>query len=297
MRHRAVLTALALIAPTLVLAVPAAAVPPLDDARSSERAKKPKCATGLVIATSDRRVRYDIVEQDKVTASRRARGKLGFKVRAWGFYNDIDGKKTDVFQLNAVTSKGERKVSLSFTGNKPIGLSSTPYTNTRGFKPVLFADGYTYYAYIVTRSGQLQRWTLTRFSSGKVRYASRQVLARGLSELTSLQATTTFKLKGSHREVLYGTTAEGALLQLTIPLKNPGRTKIRTIIEGGLEGVTELAWSTCNGDLDHTSLIAVDPEAGHARWVTVKDSNSKRPKATIRGEVKRGDFDGIVALL
>jgi hypothetical protein len=294
MRRSTLLTTLALATSALVLASPSSAVPPLDDVRSTDRAGQPKCTTGLVIATDDGRVRYDIVDRNKVTASRPSQGKFGFKVKAWGFYDDIDGKKTDVFQLNAITSKGDRKVSLSFTGNKKIGLSSTPYSKASGFKPVLFADGYTFYAYIVTKTGQLQRWTLTRYPGGKVRYASKVVLDKGL-DLTSLQTTTVFKLKGAYKEVLYGTTADGALLQFTVPLKKPAGMKTRTIVDSGLEGVQELAWSSCNDDLAYTSLIAVDPDAGVAQWVTVKDSNTK-PKGVLQGRVKGGDFEGITAL-
>jgi hypothetical protein len=295
MRCRAVLTVIVVTASLSAVRAPASAVPPIDDSRPADRAGEPNCSTGLVIATDDGRVRYDLVEKDKVTSSRPSKRKLGFTVSAWGFYDDIDGKKTDVFQLNAITSKGERKVSLSFTGKKKIGLSSTRYAKARGFKPVLFADGYTYYAYIVTSSGQLQRWTLTRFRDGKVRFADKVALADGMSELTSLQTTAVFKLKGSAKEVLYGTTVGGALVQLTIPIKRPQRMKTRTLLSSGLEGVTELSWSTCGNSLDHTSLIAVDPEAGTARWVTIKHSNT-RPKVTVRGEVRGGDFRGVTAL-
>lgn len=286
--------ALALAASTLVVGPTASAVPPLDDVTSSERAGKPKCATGLVVATSDRRVRYDSVDRDKVVNSVSGKGKLGFKVKAWGFYDDVDTKQGRDLQLNAITSKGDRRVTLAIAGDKQMGLSSTAYSKASGFKPVLFADGYTFYAYIVTKTGQLQRWALTRYAGGKIRFASKVVLAKGL-DLTSLQSTTLFELKGRDSEVLYGTTSDGALLQFTVPLNKPTAMKTRTILDSGLPGVTELSWSICDDKLDYSSLIAVDPDAGVARWVTVKDSNSK-PKGVIQGPVKGADFKDITAL-
>lgn len=295
MRRSIVLTTLALAASTLVLAQPSNAVPPLDEV-SADRAAKLKCSTGLVIVKDDGRVRYDVVDNDKVVDSRPSKGKLGFDVQAWGYYDDVDGKKTDVFRLNAVTPKGVRRVSLSFTGNKPIGLGSIRYARQSNFNPRLFADGYGYYAYIVTKKGNLERWTLTRYQNGDLKYAGKVRIGSGYGSLTSLQTTTFFKIKGVTKEVLYATTAEGALRRISVPVKKPARTKVRTLADIGYEGVTELSWSTCNGALDHTSLVAVDPVAGTATWTTIKDSNS-RPTTTLRGKLTGGDFTGVTALL
>ena len=295
-RSSTVLTTLALTASTLVLAQPASAVPPLDDAPTAARAGKPKCTTGMVLATEDGSVRYDVISQDEVTGSRKSAGKLPFDAEAWGYFGQTDTKKTTIFRVNTVTPKGMRQVSLNFTGSKKIGLSSIKYAPQSNFKPRLYADNYTYYAYIVTKGGDLQRWTLTRYPSGAIRYASKVKIASGYDSLTSLQATDVFTLKGVSKEVLYGTTEEGALLQITVPLKKPTNEKVRTMLDTGYAGVTELSWSTCNDQPDYTSLVAVDPELGTATWTTIKDSNSK-PKPTIQGAVTGGDFTGVTALL
>lgn len=297
MRRSAVLTALALAASTLALAPPALAMTPFD--QFSERGKaKLDCTTAVVSADAQGRVRYDLVQNDKVKDSTSSKGRLGFDVDAWGLYESVNGAKVDTLSLNAITGKSVRRVTLTFRGQRKIGLSSKKYAPQGDFRPRLFADASGFYAYIVTKKGGLERWSLTRYANGAIRYANRIVIdARGYDDLTSLQATTFFRLNGADKEVLYGTTADGALIQITVPVGKPRKEKVRTILDSGYAGVTELSWSICNDDLDHASLIAIDPETGAATWTTIKNSN-KDPKASLHGEVRGGEgWKNVTALL
>lgn len=286
MRRSAVLTTLALAASTLVLAQPASAMRPLDPEETAAAKAGLRCAIGVVSADTRGRVRYDSVYNGRVKHVQPSSNRLRFDVDAWGEYTSVSKNGVRRLTMNAVTAKGVRRVTLTIRAGKKIALSSTKVVQ-RNFEPRLFADSYYFYAYTVNDRGQLLRWTLTRFRDGDVRYASKVVVARGFDSFTSLQATALYKLKGVWKEVLYGTTAEGALVQVTVPLNKPTNEKVRYLADTGYAGVTELSWSTCNGDWDHIALAAIDPVTGVGTWTTIKDANG-RAKTRLRGEISGG---------
>ena len=250
-----------------------------------------ECVTSVVGVDSDKQVRVHTVRNDAVISSRRSARALPFRVTAWGLFDSEDTKAGFIERLDAVTTSGKpRRVTLGFKdGSNRISVKSSRYDQA-GFRPRLFADSLGYYAYTVNRAGKLQRWALTRFRNGDLRFAKKVTIGSGYGDLTALQASMWFKHNGSNREYLYATTASGALQQIAVPVKKPTREKRRTLLASGYAGVTELSWSICNEDTTYTSLIAVDPAAEVANWTTVKNS-VKNPAATLRGEVTGGRWD------
>jgi hypothetical protein len=258
---------------------------------------EPTCQTAVVGVDADKHVRVYTVRNNDVTNSKRSGKALPSRVTAWGFYDSADTKLGYLERLNAVTANGTpRRVTLGFKdGSDNISISSTKYDQD-GFEPRLFADGHGYFAYTVNGAGKLQRWVLTRYRNGDIRFAQKVRIGGGYGDLKALQASGTFKHNGSYREYLYATTAAGALQQIAVPLKKPTREKRRTLLSSGYAGFTELSWSYCNGDATHVSLIAVDPTAETATWTTVKNS-VKRPVAKLRGEITGGDRWDLSAVL
>jgi hypothetical protein len=258
---------------------------------------EPSCNTAVVGVDGDKHVRVYTVQNNDVTNAKRSGKALSFRVTAWGFYDSQDTKPGYIERLNAVTADGTpRRVTLGFKdGSDKISSSSTRYDQD-GFEPKLFADGHGYFAYTVNRAGKLQRWALTRYRDGDIRFAQKVTIGGGYGDLRSLQASGTFKHNGSYREYLFATTAAGALQQIAVPLKKPRREKRRALLSTGYAGVTEMSWSYCNGDPTHISLIAVDPTAEVATWTTVRNS-VKRPVAKLRGEVTGGDRWDLTAVL
>jgi len=293
MRRSAVLTTLALAASALVLAQPASAMRPLDAQPSRERAAKLSCPTAVFGVDSTGRLTYDEVENDKVVTSTRSKVKLGFDVTAWGFYDS--SKRT--IQFDTVTESGTpRRVSATLSRRGKIALAGSTKYSQGNFEPRLFADNVGYYAYTVDNRGRLARWILTRYPDGRIKFAQKVVLGTGYDNLTSLQSSAIYRIKGSLREVLYGTTVEGALVQIVVPVMKPLSYKERTLVDTGYAGVTEISWSYCNDKGDHHSLIAVDGVAGTATWTTIRDALGT-PKAALRGAVTGGKGWDLVAAI
>jgi hypothetical protein len=293
MRRSAVLTTLALAASTLLLAQPASAMRPLDAQPSRDRAAKLSCPTAVFGVDSTGRLTYDEVKNHKVITSTRSKAKLGFDVTAWGFYDST--KRT--IRFDTVTDSGTpRRVSATVTTKGKIALAGSTKYSQSNFEPRLFADNFGYFAYTVDNRGKLARWSLTRYPDGRTKFAQKVGLGSGYDDLTSLQSSAVYEIKGSLREVLYGTTAGGALVQLVVPVKKPLSYKKRTLAVTGYAGVTELSWSYCNDKGDYHSLIAVDGDAGTATWTTIKDAAGK-PNATLHGAVAGGKGWDLVAAI
>lgn len=286
MRRSAVLTTLALAASTVVLAQPAHAMKPLEQSRTAAKAKV-ECVTGVVGVDSERHVRYDTVRNNKITNLSRSKAKLGFDVTAWGFFDSETTGKKRVLRLDAVTTKGPRRIAISFTGDKDkiTDLASTKY-EPKDFKPDVFADGAGYFGYTVEEN-KLVRWSLTRGSSGSVYWARESEIGTGYGSLTALTSTAFYTIKGVVKEVLYGVFADGSLAQIQVPFKKPQKTKVKYIASTGYAGVTEMSMSICNDKSDYHSIVAIDPVAGTATWTTVQDITGKA-KATLRGEITGG---------
>lgn len=275
MRHARAFLVLCL-AHTAALGVPAAA--------SGETARaRLTCVTGVVGVDSTGHVRVDSVRNDRVTESRRSSATLPASVTGWGLYDSQETKSGQVLRLDAVTVDGTpRRVTLDLTDGK-VGVESSRYDQS-GFAPRLFADGYGFHAYTVSDAGKLQRWTLTRFGNGDLRFADKVTLGSGYADLTSLQASMFFTHRGVEREYLYATTTGGALQQIAVPVSKPRKEKVRTLRQSGYDGVTELSWSTCNGNDQYASLVAINPATNTATWTTVRNSVT-RPRTKLRGPV------------
>lgn len=271
----------------LSLGLALAPAPPAGSAGVPDQRARLKCFTGVVGVDGTGHVRADVIRNDKVTTLRRSGEALPFDVTGWGLYDIRDTRQGEIIRLDAVAADGTpRRVTLDVKGKSKVGVGSSPYDQT-GFAPRLFADGFGFYAYTVNDSGKLQRWSLTRFRNGDLRFADKVDVGSGYAGLTALQASTFFTHKGVEREYLYATTVDGALQQIAVPVKKPRKEKVRTLKSSGYAGVTELAWSRCNGNDEYTSLVAIDPTANTATWTTVRNSVTK-PRAKLRGPVTGG---------
>jgi hypothetical protein len=286
--RRTVLTAVALVASSLVVGQPASAMEPLGPGAGGTSRAKLTCETGVVGVDSTRHVRYATVKNDEVVNLSRSKAKLPSDVTAWGYYDSESAGGQRVLRLDAVTSKGPRRIAITFQGKKDriTGLAVSKYGPTR-FKAREFADGAGYFGYVV-KGDKLVRWSLTRYSDGAIAWARPLTVRTGFKALRSLTATAFYEIKGVQKEVLYGTFEDGSLVQIQVPFKNPGKTKVRTLARSGYEGVREMSMSICNGTWDFHSIVAIDPVANTATWTTIKDITGKA-KATLHGPVTGGE--------
>ena len=279
MRRLASTTALVLAASAL-LAAPADAMRE-DGGQAADRGRL-SCPIGVVGFDSGHHVRSDTFTNGLLEQSTTSSKALPFDVTAWGFYDSSGTEKRNTLRLNVIAADGvPRSLVLKRTPHS-LKVGEVKKYQQRSFTPRLYADGGTFYAYTVSGS-TMKRWTLTRFRDGDVRYERPTKVGR-FGDLTSLQAASFTKVHGVESELLYATTSRGQLLQIAVPFDHPNRARVHKLAKVGYEGVTELAWSMCNGKRDYHTLIAIDPVGNRATWSTIKNAFT-RPKAALRGAV------------
>jgi hypothetical protein len=272
---------------TLVVAAPAGAMVPTGAGGPAVGVRQASgCEAAVLGVDPDSHVRSYVVRDGQVVHASRTNKKLLFQVTAWGYFDSGKQGRESFIRLNAVTADGQpRRVSISANRHGGIALGGAYKYRQDHFTPTLFADNYTYFSYTVER-GRLERWTLTKFADKHVKYVHPVQVRRHMGDLTSLQATAVAKVHGVPSEILYGTTSDGRLLQIVVPLQHPSRARVHTLAPSGYEGVTELSWTVCNprGKGDSHALVAIDATGDRATWTTVEHAYSK-PRASLHGAV------------
>ena len=279
MRRLASTTALVLAASAL-LAAPADAM--REDGAPGRRSRQALVPDrrGRLRQRPPRPLRH--LHQRPAAPERHQRKTLPFDVTAWGYYDSSGTEKRNTLRLNVIAADGVPRSLVLKRTQHSLKVGKVRKYQQRSFKPRLYADGGTFYAYTLNGS-TMKRWSLTRFRDGDVRFARPTKVGR-FAGLTSLQAASFAKVHGVESELLYATTSRGQLLQIVVPFDHPNRARVHKLAKAGYEGVTEMAWSMCNGQRDYHTLIAIDPVGNRATWTTIKNAFT-RPKAKLRGDV------------
>jgi len=283
MRRLAITTATT----ALVLAASATFATPADAMRERGPATSArgglKCPIGVVGFDSGHHIRSDDFTNGRLEQSRTSAKTLPFDVTAFGYFDSSGTSKRNRLRLNVVASDGiPRNVTLKRTRHS-VKIGKVKKYQDRSFTPRLYADGGTFYAYVLN-GGTLKRWSLSRYPNGDVRYAQPAKVRGRLGDLTSLQAASYTEVHGVASEILYATNSGGQLLQIVVPLKHPSKARVHKLAASGYEGVTELSWSLCNNKGDYHTLIAIDPVGNRATWTTIKHAFT-RPKSKLQGAV------------
>lgn len=295
MRRHVVTSALALslAATALTLGPPAGAETP-EHAGSSARtaARADGCLVGVLGVDSQRRVRYELFRDGVLDRSQVSAEPLPFDVTAWGVYaasyrttatppGAPPAPVAWTLQLNAVTADGTPRNVAIRRNETALTVGRVRSFDQGSFRPRLFADGEgTSYAYAV-QGDALVRSTLTR-PGGAYKFSRPVQVATGFGDWTSLQVGTLQEAQGRISELLYGTTAQGELMRVVVPVDHPGRARVRRLAATGYAGVTELVFGGCSRMHGAHALVAVSPETGTATYTTIRRPYSK-PKAQLRG--------------
>jgi hypothetical protein len=281
-RHAtAALTALATAGVGASLLVPVSAQAETAETATVARAQR-ACTLGVVGFDSRRQVRIYLVKDGRVVRDQLSTTALPFDVTAWGYY-DNKGDKTRTLRLNTVTADGTPRLVSIKQSKAKVKLGKAPAYHQKRFRPALFADGGTFYAYTID-GGRMKRWGLYRLRDGGLRFEHPVRVGGHFKSWTSLQAGAYGSVHGVRSETLYGTTSQGELRQVVVPFKHPGHAKVRKLAASGYQGVTELSWGRCGPHYRLDVLVAIDPAANQATWTTITRPRAKA-RATLRGPV------------
>lgn len=155
------------------------------------------------------------------------------------------------------------KVSASTLGVKYVQKP------VRWFKGRLIATGGRYYLYAVESDGILRQWTRFVDDAGRVWFANPKVVAKYLGGLKTLSYGGTFKIDGVYKDLLYGTSASGKLLQFQIPQERPAYEKVTKLAATGFGDYDWVSPGGCNQSPHYLALVAIDHETNEARLYTL----------------------------
>jgi hypothetical protein len=276
MSHRPVLSAV-LVAATLAGTSLASPAPAIGAANVSERAGL-NCPVGVRGFTSDGRLVSRSLDNDTVTSDKISANALSFRPRAISGVGgrEIEGGFEESF--TSISADGRTRVITltQLAAEETTTVSVTPMRN-RNFYQRLLVSASGYYEYMVSGRGVLNRWTTAQDARGRIFFTNPVLVRKGLGNLKTLTYSWTMRIDGRKTDVLWGTTKQGALVQLQIPVRNLGKSELRTVKRSGFKDVTGLSASFCNQNPAHLTFLAIEAGNNRARWFTLR--NQVSPKA------------------
>lgn len=183
----------------------------------------------------------------------------GFVSRYTAFINDTAPVVYDV--ANKTTSS-----TLSVTYVKKL---------SRWLKGRLVVTGGSYYLYAVD-DAKLFQWTRFVDDAGRIWLGNAKVVAQDMRGLKTLAYGWTFKIDGVYKDVIYGTTGSGKLLQFQIPQLKPTYEKLTKLADSGFGAYDQVSTSFCNNSPHYLALVAIDKETNEARRYSL--SSQTTPK-------------------
>lgn len=276
--QRTLLTAAAAAATGLtLLAAPVAAQPVLtDDAVVTARASSSAtvCTTGVYAFTKSQRfvrrvVRKTTVPQKDYVSTTAMR----FRVKASAPAFTPGDNQQGVLTLNG----DFRARHLVFSVNKrtkKFKLVQTKVLLNRNFRQRLIAPSSGPHYYTVDPAGALLRWEFFRNRQGKLFLGNRTVVKRRLGNLKTLAFYKKATFSGVVNHVLVGTTKQGAVQQIQVPVQNPTRTKVLTLKATGFKRYDAISPSICmvdgKPDWNHATLTMIDADSNLAHFYSLK---------------------------
>ncbi len=146
----------------------------------------------------------------------------------------------------------------------------------RTFSERLVTLGGRYYVYGVDGNGTLHQWTRYYDDAGRLWLGSPKTVAKYLGGLKTLSYSWTFKIDGVYKDLLYGTTANGKLLQFQIPQEMPSNEKITRLATGGFGDYDWVSQAGCNNSPHHMAFVAIDKETNEARYYSMPSQTTPK---------------------
>lgn len=259
----AVLATLGLAASALVAATGPAA--------NATTAATPTCETALmgILDTDGSLVKRNITNTT-VDSERKTATSTGLAITnlLWFDTVKVSGGRVNHIETIVYSSRPRRFSVRDIDAQPNLTLQAGPAYRPAGFSPRLVAGSGRYYVYAVGSDGNLTRWTRFKNDQNQYLYGAPKVVAHNMGGLRTLSYSSTYQLGGKYTDFLYGTSVNGALIQFQIQWSSVANKSIRYLATSGFKTTTGLSLSFCNDNLNYLSVVAIDRNAGEARWFT-----------------------------
>lgn len=204
---------------------------------------------------------------------------LPFGVTNLGFFGQASisgGVKT---KFTTITPGGRPRILTvkDLDASSTLTYTSRRMSNTR-FSPRLFTNSGGYHVFALAGSGDLKRLVTYRDSNGDVYFGDARLVLHNMGGLKTLSFYNRQSIGGVNTDILYATTKAGALKQIRVPVKRPGRARTITVKRSGFATYTGLSLGRCNQDAANAYIIGIDAPDNLARYYVL--TRQARPSAT-----------------
>jgi hypothetical protein len=122
----------------------------------------------------------------------------------------------------------------------------------------------------------LRQYTIRAGENGPV-LRNPRVAKRNMDRLKTLSWYSRQPVGGVRTDIYLATTKAGALLQIRVPVRNPGNTKVLTVKRTGFKPYTGLSLAYCNDTRSTALIVGVNAQGNLARWFTLEKQLAPRP--------------------
>jgi hypothetical protein len=250
---------------------------------TADAAATPSCNTLVSGILPSGRLIERAVHNTRMTDEKRTSGALPYKVDyMYGYdYQKVYGGYVHHYIAHTAGQPARAFLIKEVTGSPSLGLMSQGHYQLSP-KGRLFADSGRYYTYGVDPSGNLMRWTRFTDNRHDLWFGSAKRVKSGMGGLRTLSFMFTWVSSAGRKDVLYGTTKSGALVQFQIPWSTPAKPKLTTVKKTGFSSYTGLSLSWCNASGTLGSFIAIDKTHNQARWYTLAGQMSPKAANLVR---------------
>jgi hypothetical protein len=268
-RKSSLLVAAATAISTVIVAAPAPAVAAEQDLT---------CRSAAVGVLPSGKLLNRTLENGRQIGMKRTRTELPFRPTSLGHagWEEIDGGYRDYFvatardgrpRVLAVTDKHARR-SL----NVRVGRFATT-----GFTPRLMAMGHVGSELLALEGSVLRQYKIRSSENGPV-LRNPRVAKRKMDRLKTLAWYSRQSVGGVRTDIFLATTKAGALIQIRVPVRNPGNTKVVSVKRTGFKPYTDLSLSYCNDSRATALIVGINAKGNLARWFTLERQLAPRAR-------------------
>jgi hypothetical protein len=204
--------------------------------------------------------------------------ELPFRPTTMGYagWEKIDGGLRQYYVAAARDGRPRFLVVTDKDARRTMNVRAVRFAST-GFTPRLMGMGFVGSELLALEGSVLRQYKIRSSENGPV-LRNPRVAKRSMDRLKTLSWYSRQPVGGVKTDIYFATTKAGALIQLRVPVRNPGNTKVVTVKRTGFKPYTGLSLSYCNDSRATALIVGVNAKGNLARWFTLERQLAPRPK-------------------
>jgi hypothetical protein len=203
--------------------------------------------------------------------------ELPFRPTTIGYagWEEVDGGLRRYYVASARDGRPRFLVVTDKDARRTLDVRAARFATT-GFTPRLMGIGFVGSELLALEGSVLRQYKIRSSDNGPV-LRNPRVAKRNMDRLKTLSWYSRQPVGGVTTDIYYATTKAGALIQIRVPVRNPGETKVVRVKRTGFKPYTGLSLSYCNDTRATALIVGVNAKGNLARWFTLERQLAPRP--------------------